>query len=255
MVFYVSRINTVTADALFFHLLSSLLSSVNVLLSSVRSFEIDFFSLAQDIVTKIDLKTPKKKPNWAKHFYLSSSFLSLVLSLFLYFSISSCCFFLVHSIVVNVIAAEWQWRCVSVFFSASLSKNTSKKGRTKRTITTQIRILLRQEREKKKHVITDLMCRIPFITIHENVWLDSSKRYCHLLRSVCRLRCTFEMKRTQIRSCHNWIHVIFGICFSFCGIYCDFFGDMRSDVLWFFFLTTFGLCTTKRKKNKNAHNH
>lgn len=108
MGFYVFRINTVAADALFFHLFSSLLSSVNVLLSSVRSFEIDFFFSCTRHRHKNRLKDSKEKAKLSEAFLLIvviSLSRSLSISVFVYLKLL---FFLVHSIVVNVITAEWQ---------------------------------------------------------------------------------------------------------------------------------------------------
>lgn len=87
------------------------------------------------------------------------------------------------------------------------------------------------------------MCRISFITIHENVWLDSSLWNCHLLCLVlsfsgnCRERWT-ELNAKPIHPSIQramlytlGIYVIFGIV-PFVALLR--FSDMRSDILWFF---------------------
>lgn len=122
------------------------------------------------------------------------------------------------------------------------------------------------------------MCRISFITIHENVWLDFSLRYCHLLcsfvfyvRDVQTHAATHACKRTHLiqakirLSQDAMLHVIFGILsvfsrrFLWCVCVASLrFGDMRGDILWFFHphsafgFYSFGLCIHVLRKYVKA---
>lgn len=142
------------------------------------------------------------------------------------------------------------------FCSSSFSSETNtpkKKG--ERTITTQIRILLL--RQEKKHVITDLMCRISFITIHENVWLDSSLRYCHLF-VVCELCSLLNASKSEhVTIGYMWFSELF-LLWHYCdSVICV---AMFLWFFWFFFflLTLWLLCICNdkvEKRKKHTHNH
>ena len=112
----------------------------------------------------------------------------------------------------------------------------------------------------KKHVITDLMCRISFITIHGNVWLDFSLRYCHLLCSFVFMCLTYrhmharthrlwmEWIRCKQKSdchtmpCYMWFSEYYLVFFpSFLWHYCDLVICVATFCGFFFFLKSSGL--------------
>lgn len=125
---------------------------------------------------------------------------------------------------------------------------------------------------RKKHVITDLMCRISFITIHENVWLDFSSRYCHLLCLLVFVRQAWHILTLYWNASENPTVTIPDTCdfrneiarslslsvfFSFCLFVALLrFGDMRSDILWFFWFwlgLAWLVCTRQIEEKKRKH--
>lgn len=115
------------------------------------------------------------------------------------------------------------------------------------------------------------MCRISFITIHENVWLDFSSRYCHLLCLLVFVRQAWHILTLYCNASENPTVTIPDTCdfrneiarslslsvfFSFCLFVALLrFGDMRSDILWFFWfwlgLAWLGLCVLVKSKRKS----
>lgn len=192
-----------------------------------------------------ETSSPNRLKIWReKRAKLSVAFLlivviSLTLSLWLCFLSLVVVFF--SLLKMSSWNTEWRWRC---FFFLLLvhPRHTQKRAniRTKRTITTQIRILL--QAGGKKHVITDLMCRISFITIHENCLIRFFEEILSFIVFVRLLPCPrwrrrllLKLHRKANQTCHTQLDTCdFRNCFllwHYCDLWWYAYGDVFVVIL------------------------